>query len=322
MRIFAAITIGFFLIAGVVTRVIADDYPSRPVTVILPYPPAGLADLAARTTEQGVGKELGQPLVVEYKPGGGGMLGANVVKSLAPDGYSLLIANATIMAVNPSLMESVAFDPMKDFTPITMLVSTSHVLVVPASSPIKSLQDLLALIKQGKPLTFASSGIGGGGHLLGEMLKKKTGGNLTHVPYKGAAPAMQDVLAGRIDFYFESVALAVPYVASGGIRPIAVTAQHRLDAYPGIPTMAELGYPDLQADSWFGLFGPKGLPANVVDRLNAAFGKTLHDPNVVKALQAGGLDVLPGSPDQLRQTLRDDLVRYRELITAIGAKIP
>ena len=203
MRIAKVITAAvLFLIVGFASLVLADGYPRRPVTVILPYPPAGLADLTMRNTQPGVSKEIGQSIVVEYKPGGGGMLGANVVRSLQPDGYSLLIANATIMAINPTLMEGVPFDPVKDFTPISMLVSTSHVLVVPASSPIKSFGDLLDLIKQGRPLTFASSGIGGGGHLLGEMLKKKTTGNLTHVPYKGAAPAMQDVLAGRNRFLF------------------------------------------------------------------------------------------------------------------------
>ena len=322
MRIVSVFMAALFVCATASAAVLlADAYPSRPVNVFLPYPPAGLADLTIRSLESGVEKELGQPIVVQYKPGGGGMLGAGFVRTLAPDGYSLLIANATIMAVNPSLMESVSFDPIEDFTPISMLVSTSHVLVVPSSSPIKSLNDLLDLIKQGRPLTYASSGIGGGGHLLGEMLKKKTEGNLTHVPYKGAGPAMQDVLGGRIDFYFESVALAVPYVASGGIRPIAVTASHRLDAYPGIPTIAELGHPDLQADSWFGLFGPKGLPGDIVNKVNTAFVRTLRDPGVVKTLEGQGLDVLPGSPEQLRKTLADDFVRYRDLVTAMGIKI-
>ena len=176
-------------------------------------------------------------------------------------------------------------------------------------------------IKAGKHLTFASSGIGGGGHLLGEMLKQKTGGNLTHVPYKGAAPAMQDVLGARIHFYFESVALAVPHVKSGGVRALAVTATHRLNAYPGVPTMQELGYPDINADSWFGLFAPKGVPGPVAATLNAAFGNTLRDPKVAMALDEIGLDVLPGKPEELAETLAADLVRYRELIQAIGAKV-
>jgi len=298
----------------------AETYPSRHITVVVPYAPGGLGDLSIRRIEQGVTRELKQPIVVDYKPGGGGAVGANFAKTLPADGYSLFIANATIMAINPTLMGKVTYDPVKDFAPVTMLVSTSHVLVVPASSPVKSFADLLDLIKQGKHLTFASSGVGGGGHLLGEMLKQKTGGALTHVPYKGAAPAMQDVLGGRIDFYFESVALAAPHVASGGIRALAVTSRQRLKAYPDMPTMTELGYPDLQADSWFGLFAPKNVPPQIAETLNAAFGKALKEPAAVKAFDDLGLDVLPGSPRELADTLRTDLARYRELITQVGMK--
>jgi tripartite-type tricarboxylate transporter receptor subunit TctC len=300
----------------------AQDFPNRLITVELPFPPGGLADLVARRLSQKVQEGLGQQLIVDYKAGGGGTIGAAYVKSAAPDGYTLLIANNSIMAINPSLMAKVSYDPKKDFAPVTMLVSTSHILLVPAASPVKSIPDLIALAKS-KPdgLSFASAGVGGGGHLLGEMLKQKTGARLVHVPYKGAAPAMQDVLGGRIDFYFESVALAAPHVTSGGVRALAVTSKKRLANYPDIPTMTELGFPDVNADAWFALFAPAGTPPAIVARLNAEFVKALNDPTVTKPLLDQSLDILPGSPDELSQTVSRDLTRYGTLIKEIGAKL-
>lgn len=302
--------------------VTAQDYPKGPITVVLPFPPGGLADLVARRLSQSVSEGLKQQLVVEYRPGGGGTIGANNVKAANADGYTLLIANNSIMAINPSLMTKVLYDPVKDFVPVTMLVSTSHILLVPAASHAKSVAELVALAKS-KPagLTFASAGIGGGGHLLGEMLKQKTGATMVHVPYKGAAPAMQDVLGNRIDFYFESVALAGPHVTSGGVRALAVTSSKRLANYPDVPTMTELGYGDVKSDAWFGLFAPAGTPQPIVARLNAEFVKALKDPIVTKPLTDQGLDLLPGTADELAKTLYTDLARYEQLIGEIGAKV-
>jgi tripartite-type tricarboxylate transporter receptor subunit TctC len=310
------------ILAGSPGAAQAQEFPNRPITVELPFPPGGLADLVARRLSQKVQEGLGQQLIVDYKAGGGGTIGATYVKAAAPDGYTLLIANNSIMAINPSLMAKVSYDAKKDFAPVTMLVSTSHILLVPATSTVKSIPDLIALAKS-KPngLSFASAGVGGGGHLLGEMLKQKTGTQLVHVPYKGAAPAMQDVLGGRIDFYFESVALAAPHVTSGGVRAIAVTSQKRLAAYPDIPTMAELGFGDINADAWFALFAPANTPPAVVARLNAEFVKALNDPAVVKPLLDQSLDILPGSPDELSQIVSRDLARYGALIKEIGAKV-
>ena len=300
----------------------AQDFPNRPITVVLPFPPGGLSDLVARRLSQKVQEGLGQQIVVDYKPGGGGTIGATFVKSAPPDGYTLLIANNSIMAINPSLMAKVSYDAQKDFAPVTMLVSTSHILLVPGASPVKSISDLLALAKS-KPggLSFASAGVGGGGHLLGEMLKQKTGAPLVQVPYKGAAPAMQDVLGGRIDFYFESVALAAPHVASGGVRALAVTSKKRLANYPDIPTMTELGYGDVNADAWFALFAPANTPPAIAARLNAEFVKALTDPAVTKPLLDQSLDILPGTPDELSQVVGRDLARYGTLIREIGAKV-
>ena len=311
------------LFAGAASRAQAQDSASGPITlIILPFPPGGLADLVARRLSQSVSEGLKQQIIVDYRAGGGGTIGAAYVKSAPSDGHTLLVANNSIMAVNPSLMSKVSYAPEKDFAPVTMLVSTSHVLLVPAASPVKSFGDLAARARsKSGALTFASAGIGGGGHLLGEMLKRDIGGEFVHVPYKGAAPAMQDLLGNRIDFYFESVALAAPHVVSGGARALAVTARKRLANFQDIPTMTELGHAGVNADAWFALFAPAGTAPAIVDRLNAEFGKALRDAGVTKPLTDQGLEMLPGTPAELAATLRTDLARYESLIREIGAKV-
>jgi tripartite-type tricarboxylate transporter receptor subunit TctC len=308
------------VIAGTSMPALAQDFAKGPITIILPFPPGGLSDLVARRLSQSVSEGLKQQIIVDYRAGGGGTIGATYVKGSAPDGHTLLVANNSIMAVNPSLMAKVSYAPEKDFAPVAMLVSTSHVLLVPATSPLKSLGDLIARARSGA-LTFASAGIGGGGHLLGEMLKRETGGAFVHVPYKGAAPAMQDLLGNRIDFYFESVALAAPHIASGGARALAVTSRGRLANFPDIPTMSELGHAGVTADAWFALFAPAGTAPAVIERLNAEFVKALRDAAVTKPLTDQGLEVLPGTPAELAATLRTDLARYERLIREIGAKV-
>jgi tripartite-type tricarboxylate transporter receptor subunit TctC len=284
----------------------------------LAFPPGGVADVVARRLQQKVTDRLKQPVVVEYKPGGGGTIGAAAVKGAAPDGYTLLIANNSILAVNPSLMDKVPYDSIKDFAPISMLVSVSHILVVPKTSTIQSVDDLIARAKSDKGLTYASQGVGGGGHLLAEMLRVKTGAKLQHVPYKGAAPAMQDLLAGHVDLYFDAVSNVVPHLTAGSLRALATTAGKRLAAFPDLPTMTELGYADVQADAWFALLAPAGTPQPIVALLNAAFGEALRDEANAKALRDVGFDVVPGTPEALGKTLSTDVARYRKLIQEIG----
>jgi tripartite-type tricarboxylate transporter receptor subunit TctC len=299
----------------------AQAYPTHPITLVLPFPPGGLADLIARRASQKVGAELGQPIIIDSKAGAGGTIGATFVKGAAPDGYTLLMGNNSTQAINVSLMEKLQYDPIKDFQPVGMLVSTSHVLVVPLASPARSVRDLISHAKSSpQGLTYASAGIGGGGHLLGEMLKRDAGIELHHVPFKGAAPAMIEVLGGRIDLYFEAVALAVPRINDGKIRALAVTAGKRLPMLPSIPTMAESGFPNVQADAWFALFAPAGTPAGVVRTLNAAFRSALADSEVAKPLLDNGLEILAGSPEQLGATVASDIQRYGVLIRSIGAK--
>jgi tripartite-type tricarboxylate transporter receptor subunit TctC len=216
-------------------------------------------------------------------------------------------------------MQSVQYDPIKDFAPITMLVSVSHILVTPKASPVTSLDDLVARAKASdKGVSYASQGVGGGGHLLGEMLKARTGANLLHVPYKGAAPAMQDVLAGHVDLYFDAVSNVAPHLKAGSVRALATTAGKRLSMFPEVPTMAELGYAGIQADAWFALFAPVETPDRVVRLLNAEFGKALQDEANARPLREMGFDVVPGTAESLSATLSADLVRFGTLLRNIG----
>jgi tripartite-type tricarboxylate transporter receptor subunit TctC len=299
----------------------AQNFPNRPVTITLAFPPGGVADNVARRLHQKVSDNVKQPVIIDYKPGGGGTIGAAAAKAAAPDGYTLLLANNSILAINPSLMDKVPYDPVKDFAPVTMLVSVSHILVVPKTSTIASVDELIARAKSSeKGLSYASQGVGGGGHLLGEMLRVKTGAKLTHVPYRGAALAMQDVLAGHVDLYFDAVSNVAPHLAAGNVRALATTASRRLAQFPNLSTMSELGHADIQADAWFALLAPAGTPQSVVAVLNVEFGKALRDETIAKSLRDMGLDVIPGSPEALGQTLSADLARFGKLIREIGAR--
>jgi len=315
-RVAIAITTAFLAVHSMsAVPVVAQDYPARPVTLILAFPPGGVADLIARRLSKKVSETLRHPIVVDYRPGGGGTIGATYVKGTAPDGYTLLLANNSIQAINPNLMEKVQYDPVKDFAPISMLVSVSHILVVPLSSPVKSVAELMARAKaQPNGLTFASQGVGGGGHLLGEMLKAKTGTNLRHVPYRGAAPAMTDLLAGHVDLYFDAISNVAPHLQAGKLRALATTASKRLAQFPDLPTMTELGYPEVQADAWFALFAPRGTPQAAIQLMNAEFGKALRDESIAKPLRDMGLDIVPGTPEQLGATVTFDLARYGKVV--------
>jgi tripartite-type tricarboxylate transporter receptor subunit TctC len=226
---------------------------SRPITVIIPFTPGASSDLLQRLVAKKVTENTGQVLIVESRPGGGGSIGAVAVKQAQPDGHTLFQANAGTHAANVALYPTLAYDPVKDFRPITLMWGFPQLLAVPADSPAKSVADLVALAKS-KPggLSFASQGTGAGGHLLGEMLKQRTGTPLVHVPYRGAGPAAVDLAAGRVDFFFVAYASVVSFLQAGKVRVLAVTSPKRLPAQPNVPTMAEAGFPGIQLDAWFG----------------------------------------------------------------------
>ena len=258
------------LIAGAATAAVSafalgQTFPAKPITIIVPFPPGGVTDPVARQVGQRLAENVKQPVIVDNKPGASGIIASEYVKKQPADGYTVLFAFTGSHAVNPSLYTKLPYDPQKDFQPVTLIINTPHILVVPADSPAKSVADLVAMAKS-KPagLTFASQGIGAGGHLLGEMFKAQTKTNLAHVPYKGSAPALTDMLAGRVDLFFDAMVTSLPYVKDGKLRALAIANKTRSKLLPDVPTMAEAGLPGVEMDQWFGMMVPAGTPPAVV----------------------------------------------------------
>jgi tripartite-type tricarboxylate transporter receptor subunit TctC len=310
------------LMAAGATHAHAQSFPSKPIRLVVPFPPGGVTDPVARMVGEKVAHSLGQPVVVDNRPGGGGVIAATLVKQAAPDGYTLLMGHAGTHAVNPHLYANLAYDPVKDFQPITLMISTAHILVVPEASRARSVSELVALAKS-KPegLTFASQGIGAGGHLLGELLRARTGTTLQHVPYKGSAPALQDLLAGRIDLFFDAVITSAPQVKGGKLRALAAASQRRTGLVPEVPTMAEAGYPGIELDFWFALFAPAGTPQPVVRTLRDAFVQALNSPSVVKFFTEQGLDVVTSTPEELAALIRADTERLGKIVREAGVRV-
>jgi tripartite-type tricarboxylate transporter receptor subunit TctC len=318
-RIYAVCLLAACLAAPAVAK--AQAFPSKPITIIVPFPPGGVTDPVARTVGQRMSESIKQAVIVDNKPGASGIIAAEFVKKAPADGYTVLFGFTGSHSVNPSLYAKLPYDPVKDFQPVTTLISTRHVLVVPADSPAKSVADLVALSKS-KPggLTFASQGIGAGGHLLGEMFKAQTGANLSHVPYKGSAPALQDVLAGRVDLFFDAVVTALPLIRDGRLRALAVATDERLKLLPDVPTMAQAGFPGIEGDQWFGMLVPAGTPEPVVRRLNEEFTKAVRSPDIAASFAERGLDVFTTTPDQFAAMMRADAAKFGKVVKDAGVR--
>ncbi len=292
-----------------------DGYPSRPITLIVPFPPGGSADVVIRPVAAKVADSLKATIVIDNRSGGGGNIAAQATKAAAPDGYTLFLTNMGVMSVNPMLYPEMRLDPVKDFQPITPIISFPHILVVPPESPVKTVADLAALAKS-KPggLSFGSQGVGSGGQILGEMFKARLGVPMTHVPYRGAAPAATDIMAGRIDFLFTSY-ISIGEAAKGGkLRIIAIGGQKRIDAAPEIPTMAEAGYPGLDLEMWHGMVAPAGTPAPIVSKLNAEFIKATRDPQILRIVEPQATDVFVSTPEDFGKRIADDTQRLAKVI--------
>ena len=299
----------------------AQAYPSKLITFVVPFPPGGVTDPVARMVGQKMSESVKQSVIVENKPGASGIIASEFVKRSPPDGYTVLMGFTGSHSVNPSLYSKLPYDPVKDFQPVTVLISTKHVLVVPAESPAKSVADLVELAKKSpKGLTFASQGVGAGGHLLGEMLKAKTGTNLTHVAYKGSAPALQDMLASRVDLFFDAIVTSLPHIKDGKLRALAVASPTRSAALPNVPTMAEAGFPGIEMDQWFGMFVPAGTPAPVVAKLHDELVKAVRSPDVSGKITAQGLDVMTTTPEQFAALMKDETVKLGKVVKDSGAR--
>lgn len=299
----------------------AQDFPGKPLRFVVPFPPGGSADILARTVGDKLAAALGQPVIVENRPGAGGIVGAETVAKSAPDGHTLLFANTNI-AINPSLYKSLPYDTAKAFAPVILMVSVPNLLLVAEDVPANSLADLIALAKAspGK-LNYASAGNGTFPHLAIELFKLHAGISLTHIPYKGAAPALNALLAKEVQVLSNDLLNALSHVKAGKVKALAITGTARSPAIPEIPTMAEAGLKDYAAVGWQGVMVPAGTPAAVVARLNAEIDKALKEPALRDRLTAQGLEVVGGSVQRFADFARRDTERWRGAVAASGAKI-
>ena len=300
----------------------AQDYPSRPVHVVVPYSAGGNADIFGRTLAQKLGDAFRQPFIVENRAGANGGIGTDFVAKAAPDGYTLLATANGPITVNPVLYAKIPYDPVRDFAPVAQCVVYQYVLVTLAGSPMRSIADLVAAARA-KPgaVSYGSTGVGGGNHLAGELLALATHTQLTHVPYKGSAPALADLLGGQLTFMFDTVITSVPQIRSGKLRAFAVSSAKRASALPEVPSMQEAGIGDFDISQWQGVLAPAGTPRDIVNRLNAEILKALNAPEVRERLVTqGGNEIVVGTPEDLASLIRSDLQKYAKLVR--DAKIP
>jgi tripartite-type tricarboxylate transporter receptor subunit TctC len=308
-------------VAAIGTPAQSDEFPSRAITVIVPFPPGGSSDIVMRLVAQKVSESIQQPIIIDNRPGGAGNLAAMVIKNAPPDVYLLMMGHTGTHAVNPSLYHDLKFDPIKDFAPITALIAFNNILVVPAASPAKSVAELVAFAKT-KPdgLNYGSQGIGTGGHLLGELLAKHAGVKLIHVPYRGIAPAVTDTVAGRMDFLFSSYISAAGHIESGQLRMLAIAGPQRHPRIPDVPTMAEAGYPDIEFDNWFGVFVPAGTPGEIIALLNREIVNSTTLPDVRARLVTLGFDPVGSTPAEFRKQIEVELEKWTKVIRAANIK--
>jgi tripartite-type tricarboxylate transporter receptor subunit TctC len=323
MRGASALLRGLVLAAAVlaVQTVHAQAYPSRPIRLVVPFPPGGSADILGRALAQRLGEGLGQSVVVENRPGAGTAIAAELVAKAAPDGYTVMLGTVSSHAINPALNPKLPFDPLRDFTPVAPVASIPFALLVHPSVPARTLPEFIgyARSKPGK-LDYSSAGSGTSNHLAGELFEAMTGTYMVHIPYRGSAPALQDLIAGRVSVMFDLVLTAAPHVRSGAVRGLAVTGAKRSAALPDLPTIAESGLPGYEVSAWFGVFGPAGLPRPVVDRLNAEIARALAAPDLQQRLASQGAETLAGSPDQFAAYLKAEIVKWGKVVRDAGIR--
>ena len=299
----------------------AQEFPGKPVRLVVPFPPGGGTDVVARTVAPKMAEVLGQPIIVDNRAGAGGNVGAELAARSPADGYTILLAASTL-AVNYSLMPNLPFNAVKDFDPVVLLVMNQSLLLVHPSVPASNVREFIALAKE-KPgrVTYASSGNGSGAHLAGELFKMMTGVNLVHVPYKGAAPAMNDLVGGHVDAMLIDIAVAMPHVLAGRVKALGIGSQRRFDKLPEVPTISESGVPGFEISGLMGLVAPAGTPGEAIQRLNAAAVKSLETPEVRQRLI--GLATIPmgGPPERLAEVLRADIEKYGRVVRAANMKV-
>jgi len=319
----AAVLVGIAAVAvAAPTGAQTAAYPTKPVRLVVPFPPGGATDTIARAVAQKLGETWGQSFVVDNRPGAGGNIGTELVARAAPDGYTLEMGTVGTHAINASLYSKLPFDHVKDFAPIILVAGVPNVLEVTPSLPVNSVQELIAYAKAnpGK-LNFASSGNGTSIHLSGELFKVMTGVQMTHVPYKGSAPALQDLIAGQVQLMFDNLPPSLPQIKAGKLRALAVTSATRAPALPDVPTVAESGLPGFEASSWFGLLAPAGTPPALIAKINAEVLAWLASPEGKEKLASIGANPAGGSPEDFARHIQAETAKWAKVVKESGAKV-
>lgn len=301
---------------------LAQAWPTKPIRLVVPMPPAGTTDNMGRLAGQKLSELLGQPVIVENRAGANGNIGSDYVAKSAPDGYTLLVSGVGSQGINATLYRNMTYDIVEGLTHIAMIAKGPNALVINPSFPANNLRELLALVKaQPGKYNYASTGSGASNHLSMEMLKGAAGVFITHIPYRGGAPAMLDLMSGQVPMMFINFDSAVPHVKAGKMRALAVTSLTRRAALPDVPTVAESGFPGFEAESWTGISGPPGMPADVTEKINAAMLKVVQLPDVKERFAGLGLDAAPGTPAQMKAFVKNEVEKWGKAVRASGATV-
>ncbi|MBX3649878.1 MAG: tripartite tricarboxylate transporter substrate binding protein [Burkholderiales bacterium] len=300
----------------------AQAFPSKPLRLILPYPPGGGSDTIARPVTRKISENIGQQVIVDNRGGAGGNIGMETAARAAPDGYTIVMALTAQLAVNPSLYAKVPYDPVRDFEPVTLLANGAYLLVAHPSLPAKTVKEVIAIAKK-RPgeLLYASSGNGSGGHLANELFNVMTGIKITHVPYKGGGPALVDTISGQTQLLFATPIASVGHIQAGRLRAIAVSTTKRVGTMPEVPTVSESGVPGYDSGVWYAILAPRGTPQNLVARLNEEFRKALGDPGIREFLSKSGVDPEGGTPEELGKYIRSELAKWAKVIKAANIRL-
>jgi tripartite-type tricarboxylate transporter receptor subunit TctC len=317
-----AAVLTLFALTGTSEGAPAQTYPDKPIRLVVPFPAGGTTDILARAVGQKLGEHLGQQVVVDNKPGAGGNIGSDIVAKSAPDGYTLVMGTVGTHAINASLYKKMPYDHIKDFVPVSLVALVPNILVVHPSVPANSVKELIAYAKAnpGK-LNFASSGNGTSIHLSGELFKTTAGVEMTHVPYKGSAPAVTDLLGGQVQLMFDNMPSALPHVKAGKLKALGVTTAKRFPAAPDIPAIAEAGVPGYEASSWFGVLAPAGTPKEIVNKLSSEIAKILQTPEIKERLLSQGAEPVGNTPDQFAAFIKAETAKWAKVVKESGATV-